>query len=478
MNALWHNRAVPISSGVPDVPRTRPAILVAATHSGAGKTTAVAILLRLLRRQGLTVQAFKIGPDFIDPAYHAEATGRAAINLDLWMMGADGVQRAFDTYSADADISVIEAMGALFDGADGSSTGSAAHLAKLLRVPVVVVLDVWGMTRTAGALLAGIRDFDPDLDIAGYLLNRTGSPTHARMVLDSLPPALRKLVIGTIPRRSELVVPERHLGLVTIEENARSRAERDAAYQLAGADLDVNLLLAAAGHRPGQTARAAAAPPPPPAPIRARLAIARDAAFCFYYEENLRILRAAGFELVSFSPLRDAHLPADTDAVYLGGGYPESFAAELAANTSIADELRQRAAAGMPIFGECGGLMYLGESITGFQGDRHRMTGILPIDVVMDPEHLAIRYVEVRTRLPSLLGPAGTRLRGQEFHQSRITSAGTLPRLFTATSSDGATSVVGYASGNVAASYVHVHLGANPRVAEHFRDTAIAARAA
>ena len=484
-------------------------MVVAASHSGAGKTTVVSILLRALRERGLTVQAFKIGPDFIDTAYHTEATGRPAVNLDLWMMGADGIKQSFDTFSADADISVIEAMGALFDGADGTDVGSAAHLAKLLRVPVVVVLDVWGMTRTTGAVLDGIRGFDPELDIVGCVLNRVGGQKHAKMILGSLRPESRKLVAGTIVHRPELVVPERHLGLVTVEESPVSPAERDEAYRRAAADLDLDRLLSEIGRpsKPPIAATPPAATPPavtppvatPPAvtpiavtpiavtpiaatpvagrSVRARLAVARDAAFCFYYEENLRLLQSAGFELVPFSPIRDRALPQRVDAIYFGGGYPESFAGELAANTSLAAELRSRAAAGTPIYAECGGLMYLGSGLTGYQGNRCAMADVLPIEVVMDPRHLAIRYVEVHTRLPSLLGPAGTRLRGQEFHQSRITSAAVAPDFFTATSSDGASFQAGYASRNVVASYIHVHFGSNPQAAQHFVASALAARA-
>ncbi|MBO4206206.1 cobyrinate a,c-diamide synthase [Micromonospora echinofusca] len=474
-----------MDSGSPGSRNARPAILVAASHSGAGKTTTVAILLRALRDRGLTVQAFKIGPDFIDTAYHTEATGRPAINLDLWMMGPDAVRRSFHHFSADADISVIESMGALFDGADGTEEGSAAHLAKLLGVPVVVVLDVWGMTRTTGAVLTGMRDFDPELTIAGCILNRTGSDRHARMVLDALRPDLRDLVVGAVSHQAGLAVPERHLGLVTVEENPAPRVDRDDAYRSAGRGLDVDRLLAVAGHRTTGSADPTTGPTRDAAtsgtvgrsaPARARLAVARDAAFCFYYEENLRLLRAAGFELVPFRPTSDPALPDGTDAVYLGGGYPESFAADLAANTALAGELRRRAVAGTPIYAECGGLMYLAASLTGFDGTRHPMTGVLPLDVVMDPAHLAIRYVEVHTRQDSPLGPAGTTLRGQEFHQSRITGDPALPPLFDVTSSDGTTSVAGYAVGNVVASYIHVHLASHPHVARRLLGAALAAR--
>lgn len=458
---------------VPPAPAP-PAILIAATHSGAGKTTVTTIVLRALRRRGLVVQPFKIGPDFIDPAYHAEASATASINLDVWMMGAPGVRRSFRRWSRRADVSVIEAMGALYDGQDGSERGSAAHIAKVLDVPVIVVLDVWGMTRTAGAILDGLAGFDPDVRIAGYVLNRVGSDTHARMVTGALPRRHRDLVLGAVPHRPELAVPERHLGLLTVDENPVSTAARDDAGERAAVRLDLDQLCRIAGAGPGRRAgrrprRTSAAPP-------ARLAVARDPAFCFYYRENLLLLREAGFEVVPFRPTADPRLPAGVDAVYLGGGYPESFAGALEANTSLAAELRDRAAEGMPVYGECGGLIYLGRSLVDVDGRRHRMSGVLPIDVAMDRDYLAIRYVTVRTRQGSPLGAPATTARGQEFHQSRVIRADLDPDLYDVTTSDGQTYVDGYSRLGVVASYVHLHFASGRAVVTNLLRAALAAR--
>lgn len=449
-------------------------VLVAATHSGAGKTTATGILLGALRGRGLEVQPFKVGPDFIDSAYHSEAAGQPAINLDIWMMGVDGVRRSYERWSSGADFSVIEAMGGLYDGADGTEHGSAAHVAKLLGVPVVVVLDVYGMTRTAVALLDGLLRFDPAVEIVGCIFNRVGGPTHAAMILEALPARLRGLVIGAIERRPDLEIPERHLGLVTVEENPAAATARDAARLRAGEGLDIERLLRVAGgeepsRRRGRLRGRAASPV-------ARIAVARDQAFPFYYEENLLLLRDAGFALVPFAPTSDPQLPADVDAVYLGGGYPESFAGELEANVSLAAELRGRVAGGMPVYAECGGLMYLARSLTGFDGTRHAMSGVLPLDVVMDPEHLAIRYVEVRTRVASPLGAPGTAARGQEFHQSRIVDADIEPTLYDVTTSTGQTYRDGYLLGSVAASYVHLHFASNPALVANVLRAAVGAR--
>jgi cobyrinic acid a,c-diamide synthase len=445
------------------------AILISATHSGAGKTTVTGVVMAALRRRGLSVQPFKIGPDFIDAAHHAEVCDRPSINLDTWLQGEDGVRRSFERWSADADIAVIEAMGGLFDGVDGTGRGSPAELAKLLGVPVVVVLDVWGMTRTAAPILRGLRDFDPGLRIAGCVLNRVGSPGHAAMVVDSLPDDVRGLVVGSVAANEDLAIPERHLGIVTVQELGASAAARAAARERAGSDLDLDRIIElAATARQGPPAAPAEPPSFPPRAKRLRMAIAQDEAFHFYYEENLDLLRRAGFELVPFRPTADPSLPPDVDIVYLGGGYPESFAAELAANEPLAAELRERVAAGLPIYAECGGFIYLGRSLTGFDGEPHAMAGVLPLDFTMDREHLSIAYVTATTAADSPLGPPGTTLRGQEFHQSRIVASRTDPAepdLYELARSDDRRFRAGLARPNVAASYVHLHLASNPTVA-------------
>jgi cobyrinic acid a,c-diamide synthase len=421
------------------------------------------------------VQPFKLGPDFIDGAYHAEAAGRPTVNLDLWMMGEDGIRDAFQRWSGDVDIAVIEAMGALYDGADGTETGSAAELAKLLDLPVVLVLDVWGMTRTAAAILEGMRRFDPGVRLAGCILNRVGSDRHRQMVEASLPDDLRRLVLGAIPHDPDLAIPERHLGLLTVEENEGAKEARDSARRQAARHLDLDRLTPISGGTrvtPGRICGPSSATAAP----RARLAIARDRAFCFYYEDNLRLLTEAGFELVPFRPTLDPQLPANVDAIYIGGGYPESFAADLAANVSLAAELREHAASGAPIYAECGGLLYLSRSLTDFDGVRHPMSGVLPLDMAMDSKYLAISYVETRTRIASPLGRAGTVARGQEFHQSRVVEADLEPGLFELTTSAGETRRDGYLLDGVLASYVHLHFGSAPDIADSLLEAGVAAR--
>lgn len=445
-----------------------PAVIISATHSGAGKTTVTRALLAALRTRGLEVRPFKIGPDFIDPMYHSALAGRPSVNLDYWMMGEAGIRDVFSRWSQNADAAVIEGMGALFDGANGTGEGSAAHIAAILGIPVIVVMDVYGMTRTTAAIMDGIDSFDSNVKIAGFILNRCGyggSAAHRDLIREAVGPERWGRVLSVVCSSPALEVEERHLGLVTTYENP---AGEDNSIYRAAEQLDPERIFGTplkASHKP-QPAK------PPLRPPCARLALARDGAFCFYYEENLAALTAAGFEIAEFSPVRGDTLPPGTDAVYFGGGYPESFSGELADNAALAAQLRRAAELGMPVYGECGGLIYLGRSLTGFDGRTCPMSGVLPIDFVMDPAHLQIRYVELTTRRDSLLGPAGTVIRGQEFHQSRIAGSGLQPDFYTAITGSGQEFTDGYLYKNVAAGYTHVYFNSCAGAAAEFVNAA------
>ena len=449
------------------------AVVVSATHSGAGKTTITRALLWALRERGLQVQSFKIGPDFIDPMYHRALTGSASVNLDLWMIGEAGLREVFARWSATADVVVIEAMGALFDGADGGPVGSAAHVASVLGVPVVVVMDVWRMTRTAGAVMDGMDGFDPQVEIGGFILNRVGSRTHQDLIEQGIGESRWRRVVATVEADPALEVPERHLGLLTPYENP---TDLDGSVARAGKQIDIDRVFGGlvAGGRAASAIPARARRRVP----RARLAVARDAAFCFYYEENLAALVEAGFELAEFSPVAGDTLPASCDAVYFGGGYPESLAAALATNSRLAGQLRDAAERGMPIYGECGGLVWLGRTLRTHDGVEYPMSGVLPVDITMDPQHLAIRYVELTTSADSLLGRRGTVLRGQEFHQSRITASAIPADFYTVRTSDGQEFEAGFQHRGVVASYMHTYFAApGSTVADHFIETACRRRA-
>jgi cobyrinic acid a,c-diamide synthase len=457
-------------SGADPMSKTKQsAFIVAGTHSGAGKTTIALTLIRAFVRKGLKVQPFKIGPDFIDSAYHTEAAARESINLDIWMTGAAHVSDTFSRFSCDADVALVEGMGALFDGENGTERGSAAAIAKLLGIPVVLIVDIWGMTRSVVPLLQGFMSFDPDLSFAGFVLNRAGSERHAKMIEETLPTALKELCLGYVIRKSSLEIPERHLGLLTPQENSGTKDARLAAWDDAGKGLELDRLLASTVKSEGfGLARVRRR-----SPKKVRIAVARDDAFCFYYEENLALLEDAGAELCRFSPMSDSVLPDGVAGAYIGGGYPESFAEALNRNSRLGAQLRSLCDSGMPMYAECGGFMYLGRTLAGFEGPPLPMVGVFPVDTVMDNEHLAIRYVAVRTLFDSPLGPSGTEARGQEFHQSRIVSTADCRRLYSVKSSTGEEFDEGMVVNAALGSYVHLHFASNPEIPRHLVETCL-----
>ena len=449
--------------------RRRQAFVIAGTHSGVGKTTVTLTLIRALVRRGLSVQPFKIGPDFIDPAYHSNAAGRESVNLDIWMMGTKHVRETFSRFSRLADVAIVEAMGALFDGENGTARGSAAFVAKLLDIPVILVIDVWGMTRSAIPLLQGFMSFDSDVAFVGFVMNRAGSERHAKMIEDVFPPTLRRLSLGYVLQRPLLAIPERHLGLLTVDENPLSEDARRAAWDEASTNLKLNIFPARPGPIGFPTGKTSSS-----AQKRIRIAVARDQAFCFYYAENLALLEEAGAELCPFSPVSDVHLPAEIAGIYIGGGYPESFAQNLSRNAQLRAELLNLANVGMPIYAECGGFMYLGRTLAPFNGPPLPMTAIFPIDTSMDATHLAIRYVAVTTLAETLLGPVGTVARGQEFHQSKIVGRSGGRPLYRLKSSTGEEDDEGLVCNTAIGSYVHLHFASNPDIPRNFVKSCVA----
>jgi cobyrinic acid a,c-diamide synthase len=353
----------------------------------------------------------------------------------------------------------------LFDGYDGASeAGSTAQMAKWLGLPVLLVVDARAMARSAAALVLGFASFDLAVSLAGVVFNRIGSPAH----LDFLQQALTLLpgvrCFGGLPRDQELAIPERHLGLATAEDHPLDDSYLGRLADRLETHLDLEGLLNAL---PRLTLPEEPAPVAEPASVR--LGVARDRAFCFYYPENLELLASFGAELVPFSPLTDRELPAGLDGVYLGGGYPELYAEQLAANEGLKQALKQGAARGLPIYAECGGLMYLAREILDLEGRAHPMAGVLPFTVRMLPRLKALGYREVTLTAAGLLGPAGTTARGHEFHYSEIVGEPIgVPRLYRLTPRRGVAAVSeGYSEKNVLASYVHLHFGSNPEVARH-----------
>jgi cobyrinic acid a,c-diamide synthase len=449
-------------------------LVIAGTASNVGKTTVTVALARALRARGLRVAVFKCGPDYLDPTYHARAVEAPCHNLDGWMMGRDAVLSTFLRATQGADIALIEGVMGLYDGASPSGEeGSTAEVAKWLSAPVLLVCDASGMARSVAALARGFRDFDAGLHLGGLICNRVGSAGHLELLRKATGGQPR--LFGGFPREDALGFPERHLGLRTADRSVLPDATLDAWGDRAREWLDLDGIVELASAAPaltgpsGKTERA-------DAPLRCRIGVAFDEAFHFYYEDNLRRLESLGAELVRFTPLRDPHLP-DVDGLYFGGGYPELHAAALSQNVSLLEDIRAFARAGKPVYGECGGLMYLCQAIRTQDGDRHGMAALLPGEAVVCERLQALGYVEVETQEASLLGPAGVRFRGHQFRYSELRGVPEDFRgIYTVRRRRGDQVLrEGYRAGSVVGSYVHAHWASNPGVARYFVEACAAA---
>ena len=442
------------------------AFSIGGTGSGAGKTTVTLAILAALRRRGLKVQPFKAGPDFIDPGHHQAVSGLPSHNLDTWMLTPQENMSIFQRHAAGCDLALVEGVMGLFDGfGPQDETGSTAHLSKLLGLPVLLVIDAKGMARSLAAVAKGFAAFDPELAWAGVMANQCGSSQHLSLLRQVMAGSVDMPFWGGLTRDPKLIMPERHLGLITAEEGGLGPELLNRLADLMEEGVDLDLLLA------NLPEVAAAAPPEEPAKARIRLGVARDEAFCFYYRENLRRLRQAGAELVFFSPLRDQVLPHGLHGLYLGGGYPELFAEQLAANQGLRREIAQAARQGLPIYGECGGMIYLGRSVQDLEGRAWPQCGVLPIEVGMNPRLRRLGYREVSLASPTPLGPQGLTARGHEFHYSEIiaTGEGAQQGIFACQGRGGAVlEHCGWRVANTVASYLHLHFGSNPQLAKNF----------
>jgi cobyrinic acid a,c-diamide synthase len=468
-----------------------PRVMIAAVRSSSGKTSIATGLMGALAGRGYRVQGFKVGPDFIDPSFHTAVTGRWSRNLDTWMLSCGQVREYFHRAAADADLAVIEGVMGLFDGLRGQGEqASSAQVAKLLGCPVVLVLDVRSQARSAVVEFLGCRSFDPDLLLAGVILNRYSGERHLEMLQAGFReagiPVLGAVRDGSLPR-----LAERHLGLVPVPEQQEPDPLLEGLAQEVARQVDLEAILAAAGAAPAvfRTYRgrqrllsikkvtgadasgglAAAGAGSEQQPVK--VALAWDAAFNFYYRDGLDLLSSHGIELVPFSPLRDRSLPFGIAGVLLPGGFPELFARELAGNESMKDSLRRAHAAGLPIYAECGGFMYLCESLGDLEGTDHPMVGLVPGRCRMSGRLVGMGYVTAEARSRSILCQAGEMLRGHEFHYSSfVPSREPFPWAFTFRKGDGRTGSDGYADGGLLASYFHFHFAANPRAASRFAD--------
>ncbi len=440
--------------------RKIPRIFIAGAQSGSGKTTLTCGIVAALKRRGLQVQAYKAGPDYIDPGYLTQASGKNAHNLDTWLTDQKTMVRIFAETSRGADISVVEGVMGLHDGGENST----AELAKILHAPVVLIIDAKSTGESAAATALGFREYDHDVDLRGVILNRLGSENHRRLITDAMK-RTGITVFGAIKRDDRFQIPERYLGLLPateahglnfdeVVEIIEKSLDLDALLKLAGSapELDVPSLLSHGTRK------------------RATIAVARDEAFSFYYPESLAELERASAELVFFSPLNDPDLPNCSGLIF-GGGFPEKFAERLAANETMKRAVAAVAKRGMPIYAVCGGYMYLTLEIGDFGGRIYPMVGLIPAICRMNESLQTVGYIEAALLRNTFLGPQGTVVRAHEFHFSSVQDEKKgAPAWEIQKKSTGAHYRAGYADTNILASYLHIHFAGNPQLAQNFVD--------
>jgi len=435
-----------------------PAFIIAGTSSGSGKTTVALGLMAAFKGRGMEVQPYKCGPDFIDPGLHKLVTGTVSRNLDLWMSGTEFTHHCFHQNLQNCDIAIIEGVMGMFDGGRSSS----AALALSLGVGTILVLDVRSTAESAAAMVKGFETLDPRVAPKGIILNRVASERHLQLVSDAIKDHCSAEIVGHIPRSLEFSIPSRHLGLLTGEESPLSEPAIQILRETVTAHINLDRILELFSFEPPE--QISAAPPSWKEPS-CRIAIARDKAFCFYYQDNLDLLEKYGGELIPFSPLHDSFLPENIDALYLGGGYPELYAEELSKNQSMLVDIQKFIKRDGAVYAECGGFMYLTEGIAGTDGTYHPMAGIFPVKAHMQKKRASLGYREVTTGKRTFFGPPGTILRGHEFHYSNIDEMPDhIDRIYDVNNG----SREGYRHKNVLGGYMHHHFGYNPQVVKEF----------
>lgn len=431
-----------------------PRVVVAGTHSGTGKTTVATGLMAALRERGLTVSGHKVGPDYIDPGYHAIATGRPGRNLDPVLCGPDLMAPLLRHGAAGADIAVIEGAMGLYDGRGATGEGSTAHVAGLIDSPVLLVVDASAQGRSVAALVAGFAAYEPGVRIGGVVLNRVGSDRHEQILRSALD-GIGAPVLGALRRAETLSVPSRHLGLIPAAERGSAATQAVARLgRLVGRAVDLDAVVALARTAGPLTATAWSPPPERVSSARPVVAVAGGAAFTFSYAEMTELLAAAGARVVTVDPLRDETLPAGTSALVIGGGFPEEHAAELSANERLRGEVARLAATGAPVIAECAGLLYLARELDG-----HPMCGVLPVSGRMT-SRLTLGYRDAVAAGDSVLAPAGLAVRGHEFHRTEVSPGSSPSPAWNLPSRP-----EGFASRAVHASYLHLHWAGSPDMA-------------
>lgn len=448
-----------------------PRIVIAGTHSGVGKTTIATGLMAALTASGLKVQGFKVGPDYIDPSYHTRATGRPSRNLDTWLLGEHGVQELFQRNVRDADIAVIEGVMGMFDGFGSTGEqGSTAHVAKVLQAPVVLIVNAKSMSRSIAAMIKGYCEFDPEVQVKGVILNRVASQRHQEILQETVNKYNPVKLVGSLNANAVIPWPERHLGLIPMSEQSDDEITFRELSRVVEKNISLTQIREIAKSAPLLTEVSNEIFNYPSRGSTIRIAYAWDEAFSFYYQDGLDLLAHYGVELIKVSPLHDAQLPEDISGLIIGGGFPELFLPELSTNQSFITSICRYHQAGLPIYAECGGLMYLTEAIENFNQESYPMAGLIPGKCRMEKKLAALGYYQGITLQDNLLCTKDTMIKGHEFHYSKLEG---LPQDFPWAFSlnkggDETFRQEGFARDNLLAAYLHMHFAGLPKLAEAF----------
>ncbi|USG64528.1 cobyrinate a,c-diamide synthase [Brevibacillus ruminantium] len=453
-------------------------LVIAGTGSGAGKTTVTIGLMAALKRRGHVVQGFKCGPDYIDPTYHTAVTGRVSRNLDSWMLDHHTMKEIFARGSNGSDIAIIEGVMGMYDGKDPTNDkGSTAEISILTKTPVLLVINAQSMARSAAAIVKGFQMLNQQARIVGVIANKVGSEGHYKIVKTAIEQECGVPVVGYLKRESDLEIPERHLGLVPSVERGELNPLFERLAELIADTVDLDQIwelakteplsveprmfaavpLGEAGHPPSEAA----------GEDLVKIAVAKDPAFHFYYPENFELLQAYGAKLLFFSPLAGEPVPEDADGLYIGGGFPEEFAAELSRNEAVLASFRKAIRSGLPTLAECGGFMYLTEAIETTDGSSYPMVGLIKGKVTMQKRLAALGYREITGTANNFLLGSDEQAKGHEFHYSIFAADSELPCAYQTKGMRGSKSE-GYAQDNLVAGYTHLHFASNPGLAKRW----------
>lgn len=443
-------------------------IVIAGSRSGVGKTTISLGLMAALKKRGFKVQPFKVGPDYIDPGFHTLICGRDSYNLDSYFLGAAGVNKVFSEKSKQADISMIEGVMGLFDGKGKNSTSSTAEIAKIINAPVILIIDARKVAQSAAAVVYGYKNYDQKLNLKGVIINNISSLHHFELLKKAIKDKMSDLIVlGYLPKNQDLELPERHLGLVPVSESSELKAYSQKLVELMEKYIDIEQVIEISQVESENLLKNNLAIKSTIKNIK--IGIASDQAFNFYYQINLDLLKAAGAKIVEFSPLTDSRLP-EVDAVYLGGGFPESFLQELAANREFKSDFKEKVKQGLPAYAECGGLMYFCRQVKDFEGKEFQMLDLLPAEIEMTSKLQEMGYREVEASADNLLFKKGEKARGHVFHYSRISKIDQkVKRSYNYRKKE-----EGYSSlDNILASYIHLHFASNLQIVKNYLEKAL-----